>query len=100
MKDNIENLLNLIDNVKTKLTDNEYKNIVDSINHLYHLNTQSDKQKALLLSKYDNLKCDYIQLNKRFLQLYDEYKGFDIYENNNNNTIDIEWRNFLVSHSI
>ena len=92
MKDTINNMLDQIEHVKTNIKDSEYKRMVELLKILFELNEKAEKRLTLVLNKYCNLKTSYVELSKRFLTLYDEYRGEQTID-----SVEMDWRTFLES---
>jgi hypothetical protein len=88
----INELLEKIEDIKTDIQDNQYKILMDTLKVLHNELREKDKNNIFILSRYHNLKTDYIGLTKRFITLYDEFRGEEEREN-----IDISWRQFIDS---
>ena len=68
MSDALEEIVNQLDNVKEKLTDNEYKIIMDTLLHC-------KKQQIKSVDTYSHLLKDYVTITKQFVRLFIEREG-------------------------
>lgn len=112
-------ILNMIEDIKENLTDNNYKNIVDKISECKteyeEIKTKENIKYSVLFRKYvelndkmklyDKLKDDYINLSTRYLEYEKKENGeirqheftnmtpyiidIDIVEDNNNDNINL-----------
>lgn len=68
MSDALEEVVNQIDTIKEKLTDGQYKVMMDTLAHCRKYHNQTKDQ-------YDRLQKDYILVTKQFIYLFIEREG-------------------------
>ena len=82
-------ILTMVDNVKEKLTDKEYKDLLDCTKSYYERTEQITKAYALM-------RKEFIKLSITFRNVVSEWRM----ENDKElNEIDIEWMLFLNNHN-
>ena len=70
-------LLNDIEDIKTKISDNQYKVILDKMMKINSLITELKKNNQIIQKRYDKLTNDYIKMSKYMLQLSLEREGLN-----------------------
>ena len=81
-------IINKVDSIKEKITDMEYKEIVDSIKSYYDKTEQLNKLYILL-------RREYIKQSITFHTMVREYRGEETGEMND---LDVEWEIFLQNY--
>lgn len=81
-------IINKVDSIKEKITDMEYKDIVDSIKSYYDKTEQLNRLYVLL-------RREYIKQSITFCSMVREYRGEETGELSN---VDLEWEIFLSGY--
>jgi len=90
-------LLSDIEDIKTKITDNQYKNILDKLMKINTIMNELKKNNQIIQKRYDKLTTDYIYMSKYMLHLSLEREGIN-YEDNINIDIERDYQDFLMNN--
>lgn len=91
-------LLNDIEDIKTKISDNQYKVILDKMMKINSLITELKKNNQIIQKRYDKLTNDYIKMSKYMLQLSLEREGLNydsVIIDVEGNDIDNDYQEFI-----